>query len=491
MEQSHDSIKSRLHLELVSNISGRQRWQTRHLINRPVLAARLAMVLGSDEALVCKEINASSGRILFTHVSISQVALEDRIRSALYKLMSEVVESDTERPGLDLQPVVKEQVEQAAKGALLELVKIFPPEKREFAKASGYSLVNTVVNFTPELVLIGIVNVVNGKNFGLLTKIGLTTMRKQVFTPSVFTLILFFVPKLLVRMESMGAGYDQYKLANQAAHEILQELAVEAKVVSGSRHIEPAMVQGEIVFKDVSFGYRPDHLVLENFNLKIPAHSTIAFIGATGSGKSTVVKLIARMYETCAGTILLDGEDVREVVTEDLRISIDVVSQEAFLFDASVYDNIMFGCTDATYKEVLVAAKPAEAHTFISALPEGYETMIGERGKLLSGGQRQRISIARAILKNAPILVFDEATSAVNHETEAAIQRSIDRFTKNRTAILIAHRLSTVRNVSCIHIMADGKIIESGAHEQLLALNCSYAALWRVQTGEIKHDHAA
>jgi ABC-type bacteriocin/lantibiotic exporter with double-glycine peptidase domain len=139
----------------------------------------------------------------------------------------------------------------------------------------------------------------------------------------------------------------------------------------------------------------------------------------------------------------------------------------------------------------LNAQRIADAHTFISALPEGCETMIGERGKLLSGGQRQCISIARAILKHAPILVFDEATSAVDNQTEAAIQRSIDRFTKNRTAILIAPRLSTVRNVSCIHIMADGKIIESGTHEQLLALNCSYAALWRVQTGEIKHDYAA
>jgi ATP-binding cassette subfamily B protein len=139
----------------------------------------------------------------------------------------------------------------------------------------------------------------------------------------------------------------------------------------------------------------------------------------------------------------------------------------------------------------LNAQRVADAHTFISALPEGCETMIGERGKLLSGGQRQRSSIARAILKHAPILVFDEATSAVDNQTEAAIQRSIDRFTKNRTAILIAYRLSTVRNVSCIHIMADGKIIESGTHEQLLALNCSYAALWRVQTGEIKHDYAA
>jgi ATP-binding cassette subfamily B protein len=204
-----------------------------------------------------------------------------------------------------------------------------------------------------------------------------------------------------------------------------------------------------------------------------------------------VVKLISRLYEPSAGRVTLDGFDLREYDLSDLRQAIGVVTQEAFLFDGSVFDNIAFGKPDATQDEVVEAAKAAEAHHFISLLPQGYETAIGERGKQLSGGQRQRIAIARAILKNAPILVFDEATSAVDNETEAAIQRSVDRFTRGRTAILIAHRLSTVRNVDCIHVMNQGQIIESGTHEELLAHNGAYAALWRVQTGEATLARAA
>ena len=376
----------------------------------------------------------------------------------------------------------------------LSAIKHFTAEQREAAKLEVLSremrdvsctAIDTSSRYTDQMrLLISI-------SFALSMVIGGLLSVRKVITPAVFTLVLFFVPKLLMRLEGMGEGYDQFKQADHAARALLQELGVQPRIVSGPHRVDHALVRGDIVFENIDFGYREGLRVLENFTLTIPAHSSIAFCGATGSGKSTVVKLISRLYDPQAGRVTLDGVDLRDYDLSDLRQSVGVVSQEAFLFDGSVLDNIRFGRPDATEDEVIEAAKSAEAHQFIMALPDGYATTIGERGKQISGGQRQRISIARVILKNSSILVFDEATSAVDNETEAAIQRSIERFTRHRTAILIAHRLSTVRNVDCIHVMNEGRIVESGTHDVLLAQDGAYAALWRVQTGEVRHDRRA
>ena len=206
--------------------------------------------------------------------------------------------------------------------------------------------------------------------------------------------------------------------------------------------------------------------------------------GPTGSGKSTLVKLLLRFYELDGGEILLDGTPLREIRLQDIRRAIGLVSQEVFLFHGTVRENIAYGSFDAPLDEVVRAAKLAEAHDFITALPQGYNTIVGERGQKLSGGQRQRLAIARAILKDPPILVLDEATSAVDNETEAAIQRSLEHITENRTTLVIAHRLSTVRSADRIYVIEDGRIVERGTHETLLLENGMYAALWRVQTGE-------
>jgi ATP-binding cassette subfamily B protein len=207
-------------------------------------------------------------------------------------------------------------------------------------------------------------------------------------------------------------------------------------------------------------------------------------VGATGAGKSTVVKLLLRYYDVQQGAIYLDGHDLRALDLDDLRNAIGFVSQDVFLFHGTVKENIAYGSFDASMEEIVAAARIAEAHGFIMDLPQGYETIVGERGQKLSGGQRQRISIARAVLKDPPVLVLDEATSAVDNETEAAIQRSLERIVVDRTTIVIAHRLSTVRNADRIFVLDRGELREQGRHEQLLALDGIYAALWRVQTGE-------
>ncbi|MEY4518357.1 MAG: hypothetical protein RLZZ499_956, partial [Cyanobacteriota bacterium] len=208
-----------------------------------------------------------------------------------------------------------------------------------------------------------------------------------------------------------------------------------------------------------------------------------AIVGATGSGKSTLVKLLLRLYEVQSGEITLDGQNIKDIVLWDLRRAVGLVSQDVFLFHGTVRENISYGSPDATISQIKEAARIAEAAQFISELPQGYDTIVGERGQKLSGGQKQRIAIARAVLKDPPILVLDEATSAVDNETEAAIARSLEKITQNRTTIAIAHRLSTIRHSDCIYVMSYGQLIERGTHEELLVQDGVYAGLWQVQTG--------
>ena len=210
----------------------------------------------------------------------------------------------------------------------------------------------------------------------------------------------------------------------------------------------------------------------------------MAIVGPTGAGKTTLIKLLLRFYDVAGGRITLDGHDIRDLDLTDLRRAIGYVSQDVFLFHGTVRENITYGTPEASQDEIIAAARVAEAHEFIMALPQGYDTIVGERGQKLSGGQRQRVSIARAVLKDPPVLILDEATSSVDNETEAAIQRSLERIAVGRTTILIAHRLSTVRNADRIFVLQNGDLHETGRHEELVAAGGMYAALWRVQTGE-------
>jgi len=243
----------------------------------------------------------------------------------------------------------------------------------------------------------------------------------------------------------------------------------------------PEPVQGVISFQDVGFSYIDREIVLENINLEIPAHHVVALVGPTGVGKSTLASLIPRFYEPSSGRITLDGVDIRDLKLENLRQQISIVLQDVYLFYGSVRENILFGRPDADEREVIEAAKIANAHEFILTLADGYDTMIGERGVKLSGGQKQRVSIARAILKNAPILILDEATSSVDTETELLIQQALERLITGRTTIVIAHRLSTIRNADLIVVLAGNQIREMGSHEDLIGINGLYRRLYTVQ----------
>ena len=222
---------------------------------------------------------------------------------------------------------------------------------------------------------------------------------------------------------------------------------------------------------------------MDNFDFKIAPGTTQAIVGPTGSGKTTLIRLLLRFHVPKSGNIFLDGNDISKLSLKDLRSSISLVTQTITLFPGSVLQNITYGSKEPSESEIIDAAKVAEIHDFIESLPDGYDTQIGEGGHKLSGGQRQRISIARAVLKDAPILVLDEATSSVDNETEEALQKSLDYISKDRTTIVIAHRLSTIRHSDSIIVLDGGKVIESGKHEQLIDNKSSYYRLWNVQTG--------
>jgi ATP-binding cassette subfamily B protein len=303
-----------------------------------------------------------------------------------------------------------------------------------------------------------------------------------------YSVMIYLIQRLLWPLTRLGDTLDQYQRAMASTNRILDLLDTPIAIHSGTKAL-PKDTQGEIRLENVTFGYHPNLPIVENLSLEIAANKTTAIVGATGSGKSTLVKLLLRLYEIQSGQITLDGYDIRDLHLRSLRSCIGWVSQDVFLFHGSVLENIAYGSFDATVDQIVEAAKIAEAHEFILNLPKGYDTIVGERGQKLSGGQRQRIAIARAVLRNPPILILDEATSAVDNETEAAIQKSLDRITQNRTTIAIAHRLSTIRNADRIYVMEQGKLIESGNHDQLIALNGVYASLWNLQTGNPYHKH--
>lgn len=298
-----------------------------------------------------------------------------------------------------------------------------------------------------------------------------------------YSVLVFITQRLLWPLTRLGDTFDQYQRAMASINRVMNLLDTPIEIHTGDIALPVASVRGEIEFKNIYFSYQNRNQIIQDLSLKIPAGQTIAIVGATGSGKSTLVKLLLRLYEINAGVITIDGIELNRLKLEDLRQAIGLVSQDVFLFHGTVAENIAYGSFDASLTDIIEAAKIAEADEFIRDLPQRYETIVGERGQKLSGGQRQRIAIARAVLKNPPILILDEATSAVDNETEAAIQRSLEKITKNRTTIAIAHRLSTVRNADCIYVMEQGKLVESGTHENLLEAPGIYAGLWRVQSG--------
>jgi len=298
-----------------------------------------------------------------------------------------------------------------------------------------------------------------------------------------YSVIVFITQRLLWPLTRLGETFDLYQRAMASTSRVLDLLDTKVGIVEGDTNLEA--VRGEIEFSDVGFSYPNREVVLQGVNLTVPAGKTVGLVGSTGSGKTTLVRLLLRFHDPDSGTVSLDGHDVKELTLESLRGSIALVSQTTTLFPGSVRDNVRYGDPDADDQAVVEAARIAEALSFIKDLPDGWETDIGEGGHRLSGGQRQRIAIARAVLKDAPVLILDEATSNVDNETEAALKRSIERISVGRTTLIIAHRLSTVRNADVITVIGDGLISETGTHEELLESNGLYSRLWAVQTGEV------
>jgi len=297
-----------------------------------------------------------------------------------------------------------------------------------------------------------------------------------------YSVLLFITQRLLWPLTELGDTFDLYQRAMASFNRIFSLKNETPEIKNGTKEFNK--LDEKITLENVTFAYVDNFDVLNNVDLTIKAGQTTAIVGSTGSGKSTLIKLLLRLYEINNGSINFDSTNLKDLELSSLREKIGLVSQDVFLFEGTVLENIAYGDLNASESEVWNAAQKSEADEFINKLPQKENTIVGERGQKLSGGQRQRISIARAILKNPEILILDEATSSVDNETEAAIQRSLDILKQDRTVIVIAHRLSTVRNADIIYVLENGVVVESGNHESLLETNGVYAKLWSVQTGE-------
>ncbi|EON91397.1 ABC transporter, transmembrane region: ABC transporter [Marinobacter lipolyticus SM19] len=299
-----------------------------------------------------------------------------------------------------------------------------------------------------------------------------------------YGVLVFLTQRLLWPLTGLAEVIDLFERAMASTRRILDLLAEPVHVRDEADTPLPEPVRGSVKFNNVSFHYPSSGAGITGISLDVPAGNTLALVGATGSGKSTLIKLLLRFYDPTEGTIQIDDKPIQSVSLKSLRNAIGLVSQDVYLFEGTIRDNLAYGRPGASDEDIIDAARTAEAWSFIEALPNGLDTEVGERGVRLSGGQRQRLSLARALLKNPPILVLDEATSAVDNETEAAIQRSLKRIGHNRTVIMIAHRLSTIVDADTIAVVENGKVVEKGSHQTLLDKNGAYAAQWRGQTGQ-------
>lgn len=339
-------------------------------------------------------------------------------------------------------------------------------KKNNYKYMGGYN--SGLTAFTTMINLLVIVSggLMITKNMISVTDLVTFLLYINIFTDPIKTLIDF--------TEQFQNGYSGYE-------RFLQILSIEPEIKDSENAVSISNVKGDIKLEDVSFKYNDSsHRVLKHINLEVKAGSYVALVGSSGAGKTTLCNLIPRFYEATSGKITIDGKDIKDIKLKDLRDNIGIVQQDVYLFVGTVYDNIRYGCPDATREEVIAAAKEANAYDFIMSLPNGFETDIGQRGIKLSGGQKQRISIARVFLKNPPILIFDEATSALDNESEKIVQESMEKLAKNRTTMVIAHRLSTIRNAEKILVLTDKGIEEQGTHKELMDKHGIYYDLYNV-----------
>jgi ATP-binding cassette subfamily B protein/subfamily B ATP-binding cassette protein MsbA len=329
---------------------------------------------------------------------------------------------------------------------------------------------------------------------GTVAVIGLGAARalRGSLTTGELVLLVSYVGMLFKPLETLAYTASTVQGAAAGAQRVFELLDSPPTVQDAPDAIDLPVerIHGGIAFKNVSFGYRPEQPVLRNLNLSVSAGTRVAFVGASGAGKTTLMSLLPRFYDPVDGGIMLDGWDLRRLTLTSLRRSIAVVPQEPVLFSASVRENIAYARPQATLEEITAAAQAAGVHEFITRLPDGYESQIGERGVNLSGGQRQRLSIARAVLKDAPVLILDEPTSALDTETETRLVHNINELTRGRTTLIIAHRLSTIRNADLVVVLNNGEIAEQGTHEELLLRNGIFKQLYESQFRPLATDRS-
>jgi ATP-binding cassette subfamily B protein len=329
--------------------------------------------------------------------------------------------------------------------------------------------------------------------FALIIEVGLLAgavflWQSGVITVGDFVLIQVYIIGLVSRIWGIGGSMRRLFSSFADAHEMIEIFETPYSVADAPDAKRLSVTAGGISMEDVSFSFTGERGVFEGFSLAVRAGEKVALVGPSGAGKSTVTKLLLRMYDVAEGAIRIDGQDIRTVTQDSLRENISFVPQEPILFHRSLKENIRYGRPDATDEQVIEAAKKAHCHEFISKLPLGYDTHVGERGVKLSGGERQRVAIARAILKDAPILILDEATSALDSESEALIQDALHVLMEGKTVIVIAHRLSTIMTMDRIVVIENGKIAAEGTHDDLVAQGGLYQKLWSIQAGGFLKD---
>ena len=372
------------------------------------------------------------------------------------------------------------------------IVKAYRAEKREAARFTAVAKRIVRANLRsasiagaspPTIELIGILFVV------VLLFFGQQEIIAGRMNTAQFVTFLFFLLRSYDPMRKLSRLQNSLEQALAAAHHVWEVMDEHAEIIEHSKAGSLAPLQGEIELRNVSFGYGNEtRSVLHDVNLKIKAGTMVALVGESGGGKSTLTKLLPRFHDPTSGSVLWDGVDLKDATLTSLRNQIALVTQETVLFNDTIRHNIAYGKPDATDREIEEAALIAFAHDFIRELPDGYDTIVGERGMFLSGGQRQRLAIARAILVNAPVLILDEATSALDAESERLVQRAIANLVRDRTTLVIAHRLSTVRRADVIVVMEAGRIIEMGTHTELLSKNGQYRKLYELQFADEEEE---
>ena len=368
-----------------------------------------------------------------------------------------------------------------------ETVKYFNAEKVEAARydssmrlyeaaalKTSYSL--SFLNFGQAfLITSGLVTVMVMAAFGV---------QSGDLTVGDFVLVNAYMIQITMPLNFLGTVYREIRQALVDMSEMFDLLEQPPEVTDDENAYDLVVREGLIDFKDITFGYEKNRVILKNFNLSVGAGQNIAIVGTSGSGKSTIGRLLFRFYDTDKGALLIDGVDIKEVTQSSLHSAIGIVPQDTVLFNDTIYYNIAYGNTEASYDKVIEAARAAKIHEFISNLPDGYDTTVGERGLKLSGGEKQRVGIARTLLKNPPILLLDEATSSLDTETENSIQDSLNKMLEDRTVITIAHRLSTIVKSDLIVVLENGEIVEQGTHIELLDLKRRYSKMWKRQANE-------